>query len=109
MFVFVKKTWGTLWMTKIEIEPDNGLNWSYKIKTTEILEYEQTPEAGVLKKLSLAGIAKLSRLRFSCLRFVWPQPAVVDSVSTISRYTQSANSQLIPQSLMKYLGLVRLA
>jgi hypothetical protein len=63
--------------------------------------------AGVLKKLSLAGLAKLSRLRYSRLRFglVWPQPAIVDSESTIGRCTKPAKSQLIPQSSMKYLGL----
>ncbi len=27
------------------------------------------PEAGVLKKLSLAGLAQLNRLSYSCLRF----------------------------------------
>jgi hypothetical protein len=33
----------------------------------------------------------------------------VDSESTIGRYTQLANSQLSPQSMMKYLGLSSLA
>ena len=52
--------------------------------------------------LSLAGIADKG--------LVWPEPAVVDSESTIGRCsTQPANSQLIPQSSMKYLGLGRLA
>ena len=36
------------------------------------LETSRT-EARVLKKLSLAGIAKLSRLKYSRLRFVWPK------------------------------------
>ena len=56
-------------------------------------------EAGVLKKLSLAGLAKLSRLRHSGLRLVWPQPAIVYSEFTIGQCTQPANSQLIPQSI----------
>ncbi len=34
------------------------------------------PEAGVLKKLSFVGLAKLSRLRYSWLRLVLPQPAI---------------------------------
>jgi hypothetical protein len=59
-------------------------------------------EVGVLKKLSLAGIAKLSRLKYRWLRFVWPEP-------TIGWCTQPANSQLILQSSMKYLGLAGLA
>ncbi len=59
-------------------------------------------EMGVLKKLSLAGIAKLSRLKYRWLRFVWPKP-------TIGWCTQPANSQLILQSSMKYLGLAGLA
>jgi hypothetical protein len=33
----------------------------------------------------------------------------VDSESTIGRWTQPANLQLIPPSMMKYLGLARLA
>ncbi len=32
---------------------------------TECAESTKSPEAGVLKKLSLAGLAKLSRLRYS--------------------------------------------
>jgi len=48
-------------------------------------------EAGVLRKLSLAGLA------------------IVDSESTIGRCTQPANSQLIPKSKMKYLGFARFA
>ncbi len=59
-------------------------------------------EVGVLKKLSLAGIAKLSRLKYRLLRFVWPEP-------TIGWCTQPANSQLILQSSMKHLGLAGLA
>jgi hypothetical protein len=57
-----------------------------------------------LKKLSLAGIAKLSRLKYSWLRFVWPQPTFVDAELTIGWCTQ-----LIPQSSMKHLGLARSA
>ncbi len=57
-------------------------------------------EAGVLKKLSLAGLAKLSRLRYSWLRF---------GLAQIGQCTQPTNSQLIPQSSMKYLELARLA
>ncbi len=59
-------------------------------------------EVGVLKKLSLAVIAKLSRLKYRWLRFVWPEP-------TIGWCTQPANSYLILQSSMKYLGLAGLA
>jgi hypothetical protein len=62
---------------------------------TARLEISRT-EAGVLQKLSLAGIAKL--------RFVWPQPTIMDSELTIGWCTQ-----LIPQSSMKPLGLARLA
>ncbi len=47
-------------------------------KDTDRLETSRT-EAGVLKKLSLAGIAKLSRLKYNWLRFVWPQPTFGDS------------------------------
>jgi hypothetical protein len=59
-------------------------------------------EVGVLKKLSVAGIAKLSRLKYRWLRFVWPEP-------TIGWCTQPVNSQLILQSSMKYLGFSRLS
>jgi hypothetical protein len=38
-----------------------------------------------------------------------PQPAILDSESTIGQCIQPANAQLIPQSMMKYLGLARLA
>jgi hypothetical protein len=72
-----------------------------------LFEYSKSrgyPEGRVLKKLSIAGLAKLSRLGM-----VWPQPAIVDSESMIDRCAQPANSQLIPQSMMKYLGLARLA
>ncbi len=55
-------------------------------------------DVGVLKKLSLADIAKLSRLKYRWLRFVWPEP-------TIGWCTQPVNLQLILQSSMKYLGL----
>ncbi len=54
------------------------------------------PVAGVSKKLSFVGLARLSRLSWT------PE-------STIGWCTQPANSQLIPQSMTKYLGLARLA
>ncbi len=57
-------------------------------------------EAGVLKKLSLAGIAKLSRLKYRWLRFVWPQTTIMDSELTIGWC-----KQLISHSSMKHLGL----
>jgi hypothetical protein len=57
------------------------------------------PKAGILKELSLAGITDKG--------LVLPQPAIVDSDSTIGWCTQPASSQLIPQSSMKYVGLVR--
>ncbi len=69
---------------------------------TDRLETSPT-EAGVLKKFSLAGIAKLSQLKYSCLRFVWPLPTIVDSELTIGWCTQLI--ELIPQSSMKHLGL----
>ncbi len=62
-------------------------------------------EAGVLKKLSLAGIAKQSQLKYNWLRFVWPQPTIVDSELTIGLCTQPANSQLIPQSRSETPGV----
>jgi hypothetical protein len=49
-------------------------------------------EAGVLKKLSLAGIAKLSRLKYSRLRVVWPQPIIVESELKIGWCTHAADS-----------------
>ncbi len=77
--------------------------------TGKSITHKYLPEAGIVKKLSrsLAGLAKQSRLRYSWLRFGLPQPAIMDSES--KRCTQPANSQLIPQCMMKYLGLVRLA
>jgi hypothetical protein len=50
--------------------------------------------------MSLAFLAKLSRLRYSWLRF---------GLASVGWCTQPANSQLIPQSSMKHLGLARLA
>ncbi len=47
-------------------------------------------EAGVLKKFSLADKG-----------LVWPQPAIVDSESTIGQCTKPAHSLLIPQSTLK--------
>ncbi len=49
---------------------------------TDRLETSRS-EAGVLKKLSIAGIAKLSRLKYRWLKFVWPQPTIMDSELTI--------------------------
>ncbi len=67
-------------------------------------------EAGVLKKLSLAGLAKLSPLRYSWLRFGLVSAGYCGlGESTIGWCTQPANSQLIPLSMVKYLRLVRLA
>jgi hypothetical protein len=67
-----------------------------------LLQYQRADE-GVLKKLSLACLAKLSRLMYSWLRFG------LASESTIGQCAKPANSQLIPQIMMKYLGLARLA
>jgi hypothetical protein len=53
-----------------------------------------TTKAEVLKKLSLAGLAKLSRPRYSLLRFG------LASAGYRGRCTQPANSQLIPQSTL---------
>ncbi len=75
---------------------------------TDRLETSRS-EGGVLKKLSLAGIAKLSRLKYRWLRFAWHQPTIMDSELTIGWCTQPANPQLIPQSSMKHLGLSHLA
>jgi hypothetical protein len=59
--------------------------------------------AGVLKILSLAGGYGIVDEDL-----VLPKKqAIVDSESMIGRCTQPANSQLIPQSSMKYLGLAR--
>ncbi len=53
---------------------------------------------------------KVSQLFLDDKGLVWPQPAIVDSESTIGGvHTQPANSQLITQSSMKYLGLARSA
>ncbi len=92
------------------VGPDTTLAWAgwkqpdipMEVDTYR-LETSRT-EAVVLKKLSLAGIAKLSRLKYSWLRLVWPQPTFVDSELTIGWCTQ-----LIPQSSMKNLGLARSA
>ncbi len=64
-------------------------------------EYSQSrgyPEAGVLKKLSLAGLGKLSQLRYGLAS------AGYHGLGVHGRPVP-ANSQLIPQSMMKYLGL----
>ncbi len=59
---------------------------------------EAVPEAGVLKKLSLACLAKLSRLRYSWVRFGLASAGYRGLV--VHDSTQPANSQLIPQSSM---------
>ena len=46
--------------------------------------YKQKPEAGVLKKLRIAGLAKLNRLRYSSLRFGLASADIVDSESMIA-------------------------
>ncbi len=64
---------------------------------------------GILKKLSLAGLAKLSRLRCSWIRFGLASADFRElRVHNRPVYT-AANSQLIPQSSMKHLRLARLA
>ncbi len=67
--------------------------------------YSRSTEAGVLKKLSLAGLAKLRRLRYSRLRFGLASAGYLG----LGVHDRPANSQLIPQNSMKYLGLARLA
>jgi hypothetical protein len=69
------------------------------------------PEAGVLKKLSLAELAKLSRPRYKWLRFGLASAGYrgLRGHDRPVYTTQQANSQLIPQSSMKFLGLARLA
>ncbi len=62
------------------------------------------PEAGVLKKLSLASLAKLSRLKYSWQSLVWPKPAIVDLESTIGRCSHPANPHLIPQAVWNTWG-----
>jgi hypothetical protein len=64
-----------------------------------------------LKKFSLDGLAKLGRLRYSCLRFGLASAGYPRLVvhNCMARRTQPVNSQLTPQSSMKNLGLVRLA
>ncbi len=59
------------------------------------------PEAGVLKKEPAKE--QLTKVWFCLSRLPWTRE------STIGRCTQPANSQLIQQSNMKYLGLARLA
>jgi hypothetical protein len=69
--------------------------------------FSTNTRGGSFKEIKLSWLSyKLSRLRYS---LVWPQPAIVDAESTIGWCTQPANSQLIPQSMMKYLGLAPLA
>ncbi len=64
------------------------------------------PEAGVLKKFSLAGLAKLRRLRYFIADkgLVWSQPAIMDSECTIGRCTQPTNSQLVHRAWWNTLG-----
>ncbi len=91
------------------VGPNTTLAWPgwkqpYIPVEVDTARLETSPtEAGDLKILSLDSIAKLSQLKYSRLRFVWPQPTIVDSELTIGWCTQ-----LIPQSSMKHLGLVRL-
>ncbi len=69
------------------------------------------PEVGVLMKLSLVGLAKLSQLICSWLRLCLAS-ASYRGIEVYDRQvyrTQPANSQMIPQNVMKYLGLARLA
>ncbi len=88
---------------------NNSLSPQLQGRDVLIRSRKTITEAGVLKKLSLAGLAKLSRLRYSWLRFGRPQQAIVDSEPTIGWCTQPANTQLISRNMMKYLGLARLA
>jgi|LakMenEpi03Aug12_release.lakeMendotaPanAssembly.Ray.scaffolds.fasta_scaffold5203598_1 hypothetical protein len=57
------------------------------------------PEAGVSKKLSLAGLAKLGEAKVQ-LTTVW---------FDLIRLSWNRSPQLIWQNSMKYLGLARLA
>jgi hypothetical protein len=68
-------------------------------------------EVEVLKKLSLAGLAKLSLLRYSCLGFCKASAGYRGlGIHNMPMYsTLPDNSQLIPQSMMKYPGLPCLA
>jgi hypothetical protein len=75
----------------------------YYILAASWANFTESPEAVVLKKLGLAGLAKLTKFRFVLSRLLWTRE------STLGRCTQPANSQLIPRSMMKYLGLARLA
>ncbi len=63
----------------------------------------------VLQKLSLAGLAKPSRLWYSWLRFGLASAGCHEREvhDRLVWCTQPANSQVIPQSMMKYLGLAR--
>jgi hypothetical protein len=75
--------------------------YNWKLGHQRTANEKAFPEAGVLKKLSLASFAKLSRLSFSWLRIglasvSYPGLGVHDGPCT-----QPANSQLIPQSTMK--------
>ncbi len=65
----------------------------------------QCTQAGVLKKLSLASLGELSRLRHSWLRFGLASAGYRALGVHDRQCTQPANSQLIPQSMMKYGGL----
>ncbi len=100
----------TVWDCYRGVGPDTTLAWpgwkqpDIPVEVdTDRLETSCT-EAWVLQKLSLAGIAKLSRLKYSWLRFVWPQPTIVDSELTIGWCTK-----LIPQSSMRHLVFARSA
>ncbi len=52
-----------------------------------LASWAENTEVRVLKKLSLAGLVKLS-----WLRFVWPQPTIMDSESTIGRCSNGKTS-----------------
>ncbi len=67
----------------------------------------EEPKTGVLKKLSLAGLVKLSRLRYSWLRFGMAS-AGYRGLEVHNRPVYIANSQLIPQSSMNEIPGVSL-
>ncbi len=91
------QTFGPAWLSACVA----GSSLIFQWKQTRA-DLNQPYGGGRWEKLSLAVIAKLNRLKYRRLRFVWPEP-------TIGRCTQPANSQLILQSSMKYLGLASLA
>ncbi len=93
-----RQSWKPLWFRKRSLVSLKGVGpgptlawpgWKQPDSPVEVdtdrLETGRS-EAGVLKKLSLAGIAKLSRLKYRWLSFVWPQPTIMDSELTIGWY-----------------------